>query len=141
MTREFLEAMWTALGGPAEIIESVDFTTSGDLPSVFAVSDFAAAAVGAAGAATAELIGARFGELPRVTVGRRLASLWYAWSIRPDGWKMPAPWDPASGDYATADGWIRLHTNAPSSPRSGTSNGYRTTSSVRTAEKTVPRSR
>ena len=26
---------------------------------------------------------------------------------------MPAPWDPASGDYATADGWIRLHTNAP----------------------------
>jgi len=113
VTREFLVAMWTALGGRAEVIESVDFTGSGDLPSVFAVSDFAAAAVGAAGAATAELIGARFGELPRVTVGRRLASLWYAWSIRPDGWKMPAPWDPASGDYATADGWIRLHTNAP----------------------------
>jgi len=113
VTREFLVPMWTALGGPAEVIESVDFTGSGDLPSVFAVSDFAAAAVGAASAATAELIGARFGELPRVTVSRRLSSLWYGWSIRPDGWKMPAPWDPASGDYATADGWIRLHTNAP----------------------------
>jgi len=113
VTREFLAAMWSALGGPAEVLESVDFAGSGELPSVFAVSDFAAASVGAAGAATAELIGARFGELPRVSVSRRLASLWYGWSIRPDGWKMPAPWDPTSGDYATADGWIRLHTNAP----------------------------
>ncbi len=112
-SREFLAAMWGALGGPADVIDRVDFSEPGDLPSVFAVSDFAAAAVGAAGAATAELIGTRFGDLPRVTVSRRLASLWYGWSIRPDSWKMPAPWDPASGDYAAADGWIRLHTNAP----------------------------
>ena len=113
ITREFLSAMWTALGGPAEVIEKLDFANPGELPSVFAVSDFAAAAVAAAGAATAELIGTRFGELPPVSVNLRLASLWYGWSIRPDGWTMPAPWDPASGDYATADGWIRLHTNAP----------------------------
>jgi CoA-transferase family III len=113
VTREFLSAMWHSLGGPAEILESVDFAGSGELPSVFAVSDFAAAAVGAAGAATAELVGMKLGNLPRVSVSRRLSSLWYGWSIRPDGWKMPAPWDPASGDYATTDGWIRLHTNAP----------------------------
>ena len=26
---------------------------------------------------------------------------------------MPPTWDPLAGDYATVDGWIRLHTNAP----------------------------
>jgi crotonobetainyl-CoA:carnitine CoA-transferase CaiB-like acyl-CoA transferase len=113
VTREYLAAMWSALGGPAEVIERVDFADAGDLPSIFAVSDFATAAVAAAGAAAAELMGSRSGELPAVSVSRRLSSLWYGWSIRPDGWTLPAPWDPASGDYATADGWIRLHTNAP----------------------------
>jgi hypothetical protein len=29
------------------------------------------------------------------------------------GWALPSPWDPIAGDYAAADGWIRLHTNAP----------------------------
>lgn len=113
MTHEFLTALWHALGGPAEVLERVDFVGTGDLPSVFAVADFAAAAVGTAGAAMAELIGTRLGDLPRVSVSNRLASMWYGWSIRPEGWTMPAPWDPVAGDYRTADGWIRLHTNAP----------------------------
>jgi crotonobetainyl-CoA:carnitine CoA-transferase CaiB-like acyl-CoA transferase len=26
---------------------------------------------------------------------------------------VPPPWDPIAGDYPAADGWIRLHTNAP----------------------------
>jgi len=109
---DYLSAMWHALGGPKEVLEHVEFVGTGDLPSVFAVADFAAAAVGTAGAAMAELIGTRFGQLPRVSVSNRLASLWYGWSIRPEGWTMPAPWDPIAGDYRTADGWIRLHTNA-----------------------------
>ncbi len=29
----------------------------------------------------------------------------------PDGWERPPVWDPIAGDYPTADGWIRLHTN------------------------------
>jgi hypothetical protein len=29
------------------------------------------------------------------------------------GWSVPPLWDPIAGDYATRDGWIRLHTNAP----------------------------
>lgn len=33
--------------------------------------------------------------------------------MRPLGWSVPPPWDPIAGDYAAADGWIRLHTNAP----------------------------
>jgi hypothetical protein len=34
-------------------------------------------------------------------------------SIKPVGWTLPSPWDPIAGDYPAADGWIRLHTNAP----------------------------
>ena len=113
MAREFLMQMWRALGGAPEVLDRVEFSGTGDLPSVFAVADFAAAAVGAAGAAMAELVAKRTGEVPRVLLGKRLASLWYGWSIRPEGWTPPAPWDPVAGDYATADGWIRLHTNAP----------------------------
>jgi CoA-transferase family III len=111
--REFLGRVWHELGGRAEIIDSVELTGSGDLPSVFAVSELATASVAAAGAAVAELVAARLGDLPRAHVDRRLASLWFAWSIRPLGWSLPAPWDPIAGDYRTADGWIRLHTNAP----------------------------
>ncbi|HWH26637.1 MAG TPA: CoA transferase, partial [Pseudolysinimonas sp.] len=29
------------------------------------------------------------------------------------GWSLPSPWDAIAGDYATVDGWVRLHTNAP----------------------------
>ncbi|MDB5685936.1 MAG: L-carnitine dehydratase/bile acid-inducible protein, partial [Rhizorhabdus sp.] len=50
---------------------------------------------------------------PPVIVDRRLSSLWFGWSIRPIGWTMAAAWDPIAGDYRAADGWIKLHTNAP----------------------------
>lgn len=58
-------------------------------------------------------MGARWGTVPRVSVDRRLSFLWFAWTLRPDGWSLPAAWDPIAGDCATSDGWIRLHTNAP----------------------------
>jgi CoA-transferase family III len=112
-TRQFLTAISRDLGIPSEIATNVRFSGSGDLPSVFAVSDFAAAAVAAAGAAVGELVATRFGVPPSVVVNRRLASLWFGFSIRPVGWALSAPRDPVTGDYATADGWIRLHTNAP----------------------------
>ena len=105
--------MWQGLGDGRRLPESIAFEGSGDLPSIFAVSDFAAAAVGLAGLAVAELIGHAFGECPVVRVNRRLASLWFGFSITPEGWSLPTPWDPIAGDYAAADGWIRLHTNAP----------------------------
>jgi CoA-transferase family III len=112
-TRRFLSAISHALGISPEIAARVAFHGPGDLPSVFAVTDFAAAVVAAAGAAVGGLVAARFGAAPTVAVSRRLASLWFGFSIRPEGWVLPAPWDPIAGDYATADGWIRLHTNAP----------------------------
>ncbi|AZE90949.1 CoA transferase [Pseudomonas orientalis] len=85
----------------------------GALPSAFAVTDLAAASIGVAGQAVAELIQQLSGRLPGVSVDRRLASLWFSSSIRPLGWQVPPLWDPIAGDYASADGWIRLHTNAP----------------------------
>jgi hypothetical protein len=88
-------------------------TEAGALPSAFAVTDLAAASLGAAGQAVAQLIAQQTGRLPNVSVDRRLASFWFSSSLRPQGWQVPPLWDPVAGDYASADGWIRLHTNAP----------------------------
>jgi hypothetical protein len=111
--RQLLSTLWRALGGDAPVIDQVAFADAAELPSAFAVSDLAAAAVAGAGAALAELIAAITDELPSVRIDRRLASLWFGWSIQPQGWALPQAWDPIAGDYAAADGWIRLHTNAP----------------------------
>ncbi|MFL1550329.1 CoA transferase [Pseudomonas sp. D47] len=89
------------------------FTEAGALPSAFAVTELASASLGAAGQAIAELIRQQTGRLPSVSMDRRLASFWFSSSIRPVGWQTPPLWDPVAGDYASADGWIRLHTNAP----------------------------
>ncbi len=112
-TQHALSLIWTALGGGPAWPQRAQFSGAGGLPSVFAVSDLAGASVGAACLAVAELIAARHGIQPQATVDRRLASFWFGASIRPQGWKTAATWDAIAGDYRTADGWIRLHTNAP----------------------------
>jgi crotonobetainyl-CoA:carnitine CoA-transferase CaiB-like acyl-CoA transferase len=112
--RAFLAEIWQALGGRADLIDSVIQTGSGSLPSVFPVTDLAAASVAAAGLAVAELLARRTSTTRAdVIVDRRLASFWFGLSLRPQGWDLPPVWDPIAGDYAAADGWIRLHTNAP----------------------------
>jgi hypothetical protein len=111
--REFLTAMTDSLGSEPAAAGAVSFSGSESLASVFPVSDFAAAAVGSAGAAVADLITAAFGGRPRVAVDRRLASLWFGFSVRSIDWTPASPWDPIAGDYQASDGWIRLHTNAP----------------------------
>jgi hypothetical protein len=105
-----LTSIQAALGLPHT---SIPFTSSGALPSAFAVTDLACASIAAAGQAVSELLQRHTGRLPPLEVDRRLASFWFATSIRPDGWSVPPMWDPVAGDYATRDGWIRLHTNAP----------------------------
>jgi crotonobetainyl-CoA:carnitine CoA-transferase CaiB-like acyl-CoA transferase len=92
---------------------AVEWWGTGTLPSVFATSDLAAASIGAAGAEVASLLALAGHGLPAVRVDRRLASLWFQWSTQPIGWKPAPPWDPIAGDYRAADGFIRLHTNAP----------------------------
>lgn len=108
-----ISALWGALGGCPEWSGKVEILGQGALPSVFAVSDFATAAVATAGLAVAEWVHVRSGQVPPVVVDRRLASLWFGFSIAPQGWALPPAWDPVAGDYACKDGWIRLHTNAP----------------------------
>ncbi|VVO16189.1 CoA transferase [Pseudomonas fluorescens] len=107
---DFLTSIQAALGLPHTPIQ---FTSSGALPSAFAVTDLASASIAAAGQAVSELLHQQTGRLPSLEVDRRLASLWFATSIRPQGWSVPPMWDAVAGDYATKDGWIRLHTNAP----------------------------
>ncbi|WP_065330394.1 CoA transferase [Tritonibacter mobilis] len=90
-------------------------TGEGHRPSLYAVSELANASVAAVGLAMADLIEALglAPHAPEVTVDQRLASLWFGYSFRPEGWEMPSLWDPIAGDYPCADGWIRLHTNLP----------------------------
>lgn len=124
-----METLWTALdppGAPVRPLPSLVVTGApGGLPSVYAVDAFATACVTLATAAIAELVavraptpaspaGERVSEAVReVRVDRRHAAVAFR-SERyqePVGWTLPAIWDPIAGDYRTADGWIRIHTN------------------------------
>ncbi|KAA0946504.1 MULTISPECIES: CoA transferase [unclassified Pseudomonas] len=107
---DLLTSIQAALDLP---LTPLTFTEAGALPSTFAVTQLASACVGATGQAIAQLLLQQTGRLPTVSVDRRLTSFWFSSSLRPDGWKVPPLWDPIAGDYASADGWIRLHTNAP----------------------------
>ncbi|MCF7534917.1 CoA transferase [Pseudomonas petrae] len=109
----FLHEFWLALGGQTPYLDHLQITGEGGLASAFPVTDFATAAIAAAHLAVAELIEQAHGTLPPITVDRRLASFWFSTSLQPQGWSLPAQWDAVAGDYRAADGWIRLHTNAP----------------------------
>ena len=114
----FLQQIWQAADGvtllPDGLPDALRVIGSGSLPSACAVSDLAVATVSAAGLAVAELVQAAgaTASLPLVVADRRLASFWFSTSLRPQGWQVPPLWDAVAGDYPTADGWIRLHTNA-----------------------------
>lgn len=107
---DVLSSVQAALGLP---LTPIALTSIGALPSAFAVTELASASIAAAGQAAAGLLFNQTGRMPTLSVDRRLASFWFATSLRPLGWSVPPLWDPVAGDYATQDGWIRLHTNAP----------------------------
>ncbi|WCN00372.1 CoA transferase [Acidovorax sp. GBBC 1281] len=94
-------------------MDALFFTGAGQLPSVFPVTDLASASMAVAGLALAEVAAPSRGPVPQVRVDRRLASFWFGGSLRPIGWALAPLWDTVAGDYQAADGWIRLHTNAP----------------------------
>lgn len=110
---DHLREFWASLGGASRSLDACSFAGTGELFSPFRVTDLAAAAIGAAGTAVAELLQASTGRLPSVRVDRRMASLWFGTSLRPLGWSLPPQWDPIAGNYRARDRWIRLHTNAP----------------------------
>ncbi|PWR23434.1 CoA transferase [Zavarzinia compransoris] len=98
-----------ALDLPPALAGRLVVTGDDVLPSCYAVTTLATAAIGTAGLAVAALTG----TAGPVAVDRHLANAWFRWSIKPLGWALPAVWDVIAGDYPAADGWIRLHTNAP----------------------------
>lgn len=102
-----------------EIAKSLDlkhkFIVKGDeyLCSRFAVTELATCSFGAVGSAIASLVECLGlnGHDSHVEVNRRLASLWFGYSMQPTNWELPPVWDAIAGDYQTKDGWIKLHTN------------------------------
>ena len=111
MSQRFQAALDVDLGDIN--LPTVRYTGSGSLPSRYAVSDLAAESFARAGAWLARYRDGQAARDTQVEVDRVLASRWFAWSLRPIGWQTPNAWDPIAGDYRCADGWIRLHTNAP----------------------------
>lgn len=112
---DLVQRLWTAVnGGPSAPVDVRFSGPEGFLPSVFDVTGFASATVAVATSAVAELLAAREGDTVRpVTVDRRAASAAFGSEalFTPTGWHLPALWDPIAGNYRSADGWIRLHTN------------------------------
>ena len=96
-------------------VGSYRLTGTGQWRSAFAVTELANASIAALGLELAQLIEALnlTPSAPEVTVDQRLASLWFSYSFRPEGWELPSLWDAIAGVYETQDGWIRLHTNLP----------------------------
>lgn len=113
MTGSFINVIQQALGKAP--VADIEVTGSGSLPSVYAVTDLAAASVGCAAAEIAALVAEVQGtdEPAKAQVDRKLASYWFKGTILPQGWELPPVWDNLAGDYQGADGWIKLHTNAP----------------------------
>lgn len=74
----------------------------------YPVSQFAAAAVGATALALADLVGTD----SQAEVSTPLVDGWFSAAVRPRT-PVASPWQALAGDYATGDGWIRLHTNVP----------------------------
>lgn len=77
--------------------------------SAYPVSELAAASIALAAQATAALTG----NTAKLRLDVRLASRCFQHTFRPVNRPLPPAWDAFAGDYQTADGWIRLHTNAP----------------------------
>ncbi|MBM4244751.1 MAG: acyl-CoA transferase [Deltaproteobacteria bacterium] len=107
--------LWRQAGGTAAARPPLEVSGPEHvLPSAFAVTALATAAVSLATLAAAELHAARTGTAARaVHVDRSHAALAFRRELyaTPVGWEVPPLWDPIAGDYATRDGWIRLHTN------------------------------
>ncbi len=113
MSLPFLDEIMAAYPSAGSAPNSaLTVTGAGALPSWFDVTGLATASIGAAGLMLARLAAQPGGVPAQVSVDQRLASFWYGFTVRPQGWEMPPSWDPIAGDYRAKDRWIRLHTNA-----------------------------
>jgi hypothetical protein len=112
--------IWSGLGGDRRTLDRLTVTGPAHVvPSVFPVTAVATASVAVATLAASELWRARGAEPGQVAVDTRHAVL----ATRSErhvevvGLDLGDIWGPVSGDYATRDGWIRLHGVFPSHRR------------------------
>lgn len=109
---EVATRVWAGLGGDRAAPDRLTITgPTHVLPSVFPVTAAATAAVAVATLAAAELWRARGRGAAAVAVDSRHAALACRSEryTRTGGQDLPDVWGPVSGDYATRDGWVRLH--------------------------------
>ena len=108
---QVLEALWRDAGLlPAALGDAVLPPGAAVLPSSFAVTTAAQASLGAAALAAVQIGRARGGPAQHVRVEAEHAVLdSLAW-FTVDG-QAPNLWDPLSGLYRVADGWVRVHAN------------------------------
>jgi len=110
---DLIDVLWAAVAGENTAMPALRVTGNPTLESAFPVSDLATASIAVAGLAVSQLVTSTTDVEPAVTIDRGLADAWFGTAFTPVGWELPSPWDAIAGDYQTADGWIRLHTNAP----------------------------
>jgi len=121
MNHPILKELITGLGVSANAQERLSLSFTGDdcLPSCFSTTELASSSFMAAAVALAEYSyikhKADFIDAPvkKLSVDNRCASLWFGKSLWALDWQPGGMWDSIAGDYKCADGWIRLHTNAP----------------------------
>jgi len=113
--RDTVADMWTDMSGPVGDLSALCLGGRDPaLPSVFRVTTAATASIAAATLGAAGLLADRNREPVRQV---RVDGLHAVVAFRSerhvrvlDG-DLGGLWDPLAGDYRTADGWIRLHTN------------------------------
>ena len=110
---DLVDVLWAGVAGENTAMPALRVSGEPALDSAFPVSDLATASIAVAGLAISQLVTSTTDVEPVVSIDRGLADAWFATAFRPVGWELPSPWDAIAGDYETADGWIRLHTNAP----------------------------
>ena len=106
-----LSRIWALGGLPPQALDCVELTGADPtLPSSFAVGTAAQTSIAAAALAACELGHVRGQQRQRVGVEMIHAALECEGWFSVDG-QTPDAWDPFSGLYACADGWVRMHAN------------------------------
>lgn len=106
-----LQGLWAQAGLPAESLDFVRLTGADPvLPSSFAVGTAAQSSIAAGALAACELGHQRGVPRQEVRVDMLHAALECTAWFSLDG-RVPPQWDPFSGLYRCADGWVRVHAN------------------------------
>ena len=109
-------ALWRGAGLEEEALGWLRLTGHDPvLPSSFALGTAAQASLAVSGLAAASLWRLRCGEAQEVAVDMRDACAEFVSErlLRVDRQPPEKAWDPLAGLYATADGYVRIHTNFP----------------------------